>query len=267
MALPSTGTRITMNQIQTFFGRVSESQVRLRTDLGPKIGITTGSLGMSSFNNLQYPIITNGLVLYLDAAISQSYPGYGSTWFDLSGNGNNGTLVNGVGYSGSNLGSLSFNGSNYIAVNSVASSGNAARSVFAWIKTSTGGCIFSSGTAATGQAFNLVTYGSNKIGVMGDNNDVYPSTGAVIINNVWHYVGAVANGSGTIITYVDGVQDNTGTVTYSTVGQNNFVGKSNHVGSEFYWNGSIANVQYYNRPLTASEVQQNFNATRGRYGV
>jgi hypothetical protein len=55
-------------------------------------------------------IITDGLVLYLDAGNPASYPGSGTTWFDLSGNGNNGTLVNGVGYTSDNLGSLVFDG-------------------------------------------------------------------------------------------------------------------------------------------------------------
>jgi hypothetical protein len=57
-------------------------------------------------------IVTDGLVLCLDAGNPKSYPGSGTTWTDLSGNGNNGTLVNGVGYSGDNLGSLSFDGVN-----------------------------------------------------------------------------------------------------------------------------------------------------------
>lgn len=163
---------------------------------------------------------------------------------------------------------FSFNGSaNYIAVNSIANSGNSPRSVFAWIKTTTGGCIFSSGTALPTQAFNLVTYGSSKVGVMGYNNDFYPTSGANITNNVWHYVGAVANGTGTITTYVDGVQDNVGNITYSTTGQNNFVGKSNHAGAESYWNGNIGVVHYYNKALTAAEVKQNFNALKGKFGL
>jgi hypothetical protein len=166
-------------------------------------------------------------------------------------------------------GTFSFNGTaNYATLSSTAISGNSARSVFAWVKTTTGGrCIYSSGTASVGQAFNLVTYGSNKVGVMGFNTDFYPTTGANILDNVWHYVGAVADGAGGIKTYVDGNLDNSGSITYSTTGQNNFIGKSNHVGSEAYWNGSISLVHTYNRALSAAEVKQNFNALRGRYGI
>ena len=65
---------------------------------------------MSLYHSPQ--ISLNGLVLCLDAANPKSYPGSGTTWTDLSGNGNNGTLVNGVGYSSDNLGSLVFDGAN-----------------------------------------------------------------------------------------------------------------------------------------------------------
>ena len=57
-------------------------------------------------------IVTDGLVLCLDAANSKSYPGTGTAWNDLSGNGNNGTLINGVGYNSNNGVSLVFDGVN-----------------------------------------------------------------------------------------------------------------------------------------------------------
>ena len=63
-------------------------------------------------------IITNGLVLALDAANVKSYPGSGTVWKDLSGNNNNGTLVNGVGYNSGNLGYLAFDGTyDYVSIN------------------------------------------------------------------------------------------------------------------------------------------------------
>jgi hypothetical protein len=64
----------------------------------------------STFRFDREQIVTNGLVLLLDAGNPASYPGSGTTWFDLSGNGNNGTLVNGVGYNSDNGGSLVFDG-------------------------------------------------------------------------------------------------------------------------------------------------------------
>jgi len=57
-------------------------------------------------------VVTNGLVLALDAGISRSYSGIGTTWTDLSGNGKNATLINGPTYSSANGGSIVFDGSN-----------------------------------------------------------------------------------------------------------------------------------------------------------
>jgi hypothetical protein len=60
-------------------------------------------------------VVQDGLVLNLDAGVSSSYPGSGTTWTDLSGNGNNGTLVNGVGFDSANGGSLDFEQTNTYA--------------------------------------------------------------------------------------------------------------------------------------------------------
>ena len=73
-------------------------------------------------------IVEDGLVLALDAGNTKSYPGSGTTWTDLSGNGNNGSLVNGVGYNSGNLGSLSFDG-----VNDYVNFGNIFNDVFAGV--------------------------------------------------------------------------------------------------------------------------------------
>ena len=61
-------------------------------------------------------IPTSGLIFYLDAANTRSYPGSGTTWTDLSGNGNTGTLTNGPTYSSANGGQIVFDGSNDNAV-------------------------------------------------------------------------------------------------------------------------------------------------------
>lgn len=68
-------------------------------------------------------------------------------------------------------------------------------------------------------------------------------------------------------TYADGVLDNTsGAITYSTTGQNNYIGMSNHAGNYNFFNGNMGLVQFYNRALSGAEVLQNYNATKGRYG-
>ena len=55
-------------------------------------------------------IVTDGLVLAIDAANTKSYPGSGTTWYDISRNNSNGSLVNGSTFSSENLGTVTFNG-------------------------------------------------------------------------------------------------------------------------------------------------------------
>jgi hypothetical protein len=78
-------------------------------------------------------IITQNLVLCLDAGNPKSYPGSGTAWTDLSGNGNTGTLVNGVGYNSGNLGSLVFDGSNDHITSSFATTSGQAVTYAGWL--------------------------------------------------------------------------------------------------------------------------------------
>ncbi len=80
-------------------------------------------------------IITDGLVLALDAANQKSYPGSGTTWSDLSGNGNNGTLTNGPTFDSGNNGSIIFDGvDDYITTGTTPSQlqGNPSFTVSGW---------------------------------------------------------------------------------------------------------------------------------------
>jgi len=216
-------------------------------------------------------LVQGGLTLNVDAGNPISYAGAGTTWYDVSGNGYTGVLTNGPIYS-SGI-SFLFDGANDnvdLTGASIAASGNAARSMFTWVKTTYGGyqSFISTGTAASSQSFNLVKYTSN-IGVMGYNNDYYPSSGnsgITITDGVWHYIGVTFDGTN-LRMYVDGVLDNTsGTITYSTTGQNNYVARSSHAGNENFVNGSMGMVHVYNRALSGAEVLQNYNATKGRFG-
>ena len=215
-------------------------------------------------------IVQGGLTGIFDAGNPYSYAGAGTVWYDVSGNNYTGSLTNGPTYSNQ---TILFDGTNDfidLTTANVAVSGNGSRSIFVWMRTTAGGLIgfVGTGTPANSQAFNLVKY-SGGVGVMGYNNDYYPSAGSagVTLNDGnWHYIGATFDGTN-LRTYADGVLDNTsGAITYSTTGQNNFIGKSNHTGNENYFNGNMGLVQFYNRALSGAEVLQNYNATKGRYG-
>jgi len=231
------------------------------------------------------PSITlDGLVLCLDAGNPKSYPGSGTTWTDLSGNGNNGTLVNGVGFDGDNGGSLSFDGvDDKVTINASSytnlSSGNFTISSWFYIPTSvdTTNLYYwliaigtSSGSSTTwylrvwrsGIAPGCLFTRINNVillGTDGDLNASYPGD-YYKASGRWTYFTFVEN-SGTSYYYMNGVQ--TGSASTPTIPSGNNYITIGGVGG--VPNNRFSNFSLYNRALTASEVQQNYNALKGRY--
>jgi len=222
-------------------------------------------------------IVTDGLVLALDAGNAKSYPGSGTTWTDLSGNGNNGTLVNGVGYNGSNLGSLSFDGSNdYGSVTTgIPDTGDfTVGFIYQLTGTGRGGLFerkpslpyngFSLGQGGTGNWSFTVSgtsdFSANRIRM----SFQYPTI------NTWYFdVGVYSNGN-TVTGYRNGQFVDSGTGqsqgNLSTQGtRTNFlIANRDNITS---LPCKVAQVFIYNKALTASEIQQNFNALRGRFSI
>ena len=232
-------------------------------------------------------IVTNGLVLSLDAANNKSYPGSGTTWSDLSGNSYNGTLTNGPTFNSGNGGSIVFNASTQY-VDTANTSGlnftNTSGTVSLWIKTtaafSSGAYIIAKQMDATGgwsMDFNTVgvPYFETKNNASGA-TACYRFATVVCNNGVWHNVVAtfttstsvVANN--TITMYVDGVSSNSTLNQLLTYGGNTSenikIGRRTGTSIDAY-NGNIAIVQIYNRLLSATEVLQNYNATKSRFGL
>jgi hypothetical protein len=220
-------------------------------------------------------LVLPGLSLCLDAANSKSYPGSGTTWTDLSGNGNNGTLVNGVGYSGSNLGSLSFDGvDDYTNHSPILSSGQQKYTISAWWKTSVNNRIQvvweqNSSTSTTNTRAALIFINANW-GFNGQSNDAHDKV-PVRVNQWTNGVITIDTTLGTnpVKIYENGSlywEGNTsGSASNLNVG--NFasgLGRKISSNSE-YFIGNIAQVSIYNRALTASEIQQNYNALKSRY--
>lgn len=213
-------------------------------------------------------IVTDGLVLNLDAGNINSYPGLngtGNTWFDLSGNNNNGTLLNGVGYNSANGGSLVFDGVNdYVNIPYLLLSGSQDFTINIWLKSNNhiGGTIFGNYPAGNLQLF----HGTNYIGMWLNNSSTYlVSPGTEFTTNPVFFTAQRIGGNETRV-YLNTVLKKTGAST-STIGSvSNFRMGTNTSGGEVY-NGNIAQTSVYNRALTESEIQQNFNATRGRFGL
>jgi hypothetical protein len=209
-------------------------------------------------------IVTNGLIFDLDAAVSRSYSGTGLTANGLIG-GIGGTLVNGVGFSSANNGSFFFDGTNdYIVSPSDSSYAFGANdfTISAWFK--------SSDKSRYSNIFNL--YENNNFGIEFYSNvtNGYFRTwvGSTLLvgdiditNNTWNHV-CLRRLSGTITQFVNGIQ-NLSTTATSSIPLN--ILKIGSIINQYYCLGNISQVQLYNRSLTAQEILQNYNATKGRY--
>jgi len=218
-----------------------------------------------------------GPVLYLDAGISNSYPGYGTIWTDLSGKGNNGTLYSGVTYSSTNGGFLSFNGSATGYVNVVNSTslnfGTGSFTIEAWIKfASYGGDYRTLISKGAGGGFSGWRFGLNIAGVphilIGDTvgyNDSDLGSTAVGLN-AWHYLTVVFDRTSNATAYVDGVNKGSSSIATKNGSVDNTSGIA--IGNSYaYYNGQIGAVYIRNVALSASDINQNFNTLKGRYGL
>ena len=217
-------------------------------------------------------IVTDGLVLCLDAANPKSYPGSGTAWTDLSGNGNTGTLTNGPTYSSGNAGYLTLDGSNdYINGTSISSQLTTDITAEAWVYVSSAGVdwvrIIGTGGNTGNRTFGL-WYASNRrllwqrYGTA--DPTIYP-TSPILQLNTWHHVAATTSGSSHAL-YLDGVSIGTNTAAGPWSASNEAV-TIGFAGFHTYHNGRISNARLYTRGLSTTEILQNFNALRGRFGI
>ena len=219
-------------------------------------------------------IVTDNLVLCLDAGNTKSYPGSGTTWSDLSGNGNNGTLVNGVGYNSGNLGSLTFDGvHDYVSLGTSLTNNfiNITVSCWVYVVNDTG-----RQDIVTKYPFGngwLLYYNntSNKFGVDGrEDGSLYinlTSTNTFSINN-WYHIVFTKQASNWKL-YVNSQLENDTIIGSGTISFNNngILAIGALPVNNDYGKNRVAQVQIYNKALTASEIQQNFNALRGRFSI
>jgi hypothetical protein len=228
---------------------------------------------MATRYNYTGGIVTNGLVLNLDAAKVDSYPGTGTTWRDLSGNNNNGTLTNGPTFSGiGKQASIVFDGTNdYVDCgNTLANLVNL--SLDCWVKFGTqiteyNGLISKTQSNSNGYELRTLDYTPTTTNVQFRYvGDIAATSGYNATNGIWYNISATGE-SGAQKLYINGTlyTANTVAATPSPHGFNLLVGKLAYFST--YLLGNIASAKIYNRALTAQEVSQNFNALRGRYGI
>jgi hypothetical protein len=219
------------------------------------------------------PIVTSGLVFHVDAANPTSYPGTGTTWFDLTSNANN--LVMSTTppvYNAGNGGYFTFNGSTNEFIDGNNSS--------LWLTTGITIEAFVYGNSFTAQGNILDKNGnsgyrfrvnnSNRVEFIAQVAAKNYSTNATINTNQWYHLVVTHGTTGAI--YINGVAQtisgsgNTSPLFITLANSNPLkVGRSAFTNEAF--NGRIGLTRLYNRALTAAEVLQNFNADRARFGI
>jgi hypothetical protein len=218
-------------------------------------------------------VIEDGLVLALDAANVKSYPGSGTAWTDLSNNGNNGTLVNGAGYNSDNLGSLVFDGVDDYVTLGTKNIITTDFSVNMWVRVTTATkevYFFSFGYIDSNSALlyrnESAPYNLTIIYRNSGANTTHSSSFA-INQNVTYNITWIRNGASNIL-YINGVNiysfSNSTTLT-SCIYDIGWATTRNKTTA--YYQGNIYNTMLYNRALTPQEILQNYNATKGRFGL
>lgn len=229
---------------------------------------------MSFQNGWRGPnIVSDGLVLYLDAASPNSYRSdFGNNWKDMSGNGGVNYLLNGTVFSSENGGTMLFDGVDDYTSGSININLGTQVTLSTWVYHNTIPTTVQRYVSLPGEAAVIRHDGAN---TGGGQLHFYISTGGVLrlncrannelsINNWYNVVGTW---DGTIMRlYKNGTQvasDTPPTATLDSVNVGYIISA--------YWgeamNGKIPNIQIYNKALTSSEVTQNYNALKSRFGL
>lgn len=217
-------------------------------------------------------IVTDGLVLCLDAANSKSIVSGSTTWTDLSRSGNNGTLINGPTFDSANGGSIVFDGSNdYVSISQNTNPSNITLDfVYKTLVTSGYEYLISNSRDCCGtyNGYELYTYNGRPRFQIWNSTNVGLSGTATLTNQIYH-VTATYNGSQLKI-YQNGIL--TGTAN-STLGIGNppsynlAVGGMGYDPAQYNLTGNIYIGRVYNRALSSEEILQNYNASKTRFGL
>jgi hypothetical protein len=239
---------------------------------GATSNFVTGKISSFNSNTAGSVTITNGLVLNLDAGNTTSYPGTGTTWTDLSGNGNNGTLNNSPSYNSTNGGSFLFDGSSeYVSLTTTKlPTGTSDRTVIAFVKTPTSFAFLNHiihwGSTSTNQAYGLTLSNGQ---VNSHTWGVYPGQGATVSTATNYCVAASYTHSSTLHKFwINGVSQGPGISASIVTGTADARIGQRITGAEGWGpSGQIYQILVYNRSLSNAEILQIFNDQKGRYGL
>jgi hypothetical protein len=211
-------------------------------------------------------IVKNGLSLNVDAAKMDSYPKTGTTWTDISGNKNNGTLVNGPIFNSSNGGSIAFDGTNDIinfGAFSLLTGSNFSLSF--WVKLNVNNRV--QVPIAKDSHFSIAFF-NNQVSYADGSNWNYSAFGnhSNFNTNTWYNIVAVRNGTNVTL-YSNSALIASLTFGGSVTGNANNFYLGAYSGNDAFFNGNISLMYIYNKSLTSTEVIQNYNALKGRFGL
>lgn len=219
-------------------------------------------------------IITNGLILNLDAGNTFSYSGSGTLWNDLSKYGNDGTLINSPSFNSANGGSIVFDGlDDYVNCGNASSLQITVGTISVWVKTTTPGSSYR-GIITKPLAWGLfvkdgilITYDWGTPVTMGTR-----TTGINISDGTWKnvvmtFTETIGTPSNNVIIYLNGNPVLTTTVKHSSNSNNVQLGSNTAGSTNQFLNGNISQILIKNRVLSETEILENFNATKARYGL
>jgi len=218
-------------------------------------------------------VVTDGLVLALDAANTKSYPGSGTIWRDMSGNGNNGTLTNGPTFNSANGGSIVFDGvDDYANIPIPLAISYSTVTIEGFIKWNSfnGGMFLGFTTYDVWTSGNTLGYNNGLSNVIGINAATVTSLG--LLGNYKQYT-FIMNSSGLLSTnkiYINGALQSISAVVGA---DGNIPGLATNLrlaswnNDGFYGNIQYGNLNIYNRALSDQEILQNYNAQKSRFGL
>ena len=233
-----------------------------------------------SFNFSPKIVNDSSLLFYLDAVNTKSYVSGSTTWTDISKGGNNGTLVNGPTFSSADGGNIVFDGTDdycNVPIPAVPTGNQATVSFWTKFNVTQASSIFSAYNSAGQRQINIHLTWSDSIvywdcGASGGTYDrINSSTLTTAQKTGWHnWVFTKDAITGTMVIYLDSISLASGTGKTNTIGAISTASKRCAIASfddTLYYSGNISSMLLYNRVLSTTEITQNYNTHKSRYGL
>jgi hypothetical protein len=230
-------------------------------------------------------IITDGLKFIVDAGFTPSYSTSGTTLYDLSGNGFDGTLTNGPTFDSGNGGSIVFDGSDDLVDfgTTILNLGTQDMTISSWVKLTSNPSgyvtIAAKSYAGTGNRYFMGTNVDKKVAlfIANTSSNTIPLGTTVLSLNTWYFITGVWDRSGNASIYINDTAETVTNADISTYSSDNITDNTipfrigsyagtNKTSPLLLWPGNIATTMLYFRTLSSTEITQNFNAQKGRYG-